>query len=219
MSRRFNGVDSRVLFCKSVTGDLRHFSADERDDLSRRLPAWTAADGFARARPETCGIFRRADGFVAEIQRSGLAASGFTRARPATCAIFGGREGGFTAEIQRRGRPRTVLQECDRRLALFFSGRMRGFVAEIQQRRLAASGFAEAQPASRGTFQRTDERGFVAEIQRGGQPRPVLQKRDRRLAAFSAGGWICRGDSTAWTSCVLFCRSATNDLRHLSADG
>ena len=37
LSQRFNSVDSRVWFYRTATGDLRHFSAGERKDLSRRF--------------------------------------------------------------------------------------------------------------------------------------------------------------------------------------
>ena len=97
----------------------------------------------------------REEGFVAEIQRRGLAASGFARARPATCSIFRRTDericrGDLTAQT---GRVRFYKSATG---DLRHFRRAGGIICRGDSTVwTAASGFARAQPAACAIFQRT----------------------------------------------------------------
>ena len=114
----------RFRFCRNAPDDLRHFSAGGRICCGDST-GWTAASCFARARLATCAIFQQADERIL-LRRFNGVDSRVWFCRNATFDLrhlSADGQDAFVAEIQRRGQPHPVLQERDRRLAAFFSGR------------------------------------------------------------------------------------------------
>ena len=93
MSRRFNGADSRVWFCKSATGDLQHLSAGERrihrGDLTARTSRnWLFAAFSAGGGEDSPRRFNGADWPPPVLQKRDQKLAAF----------FGGRRREFPAE-------------------------------------------------------------------------------------------------------------------------
>ena len=211
-----------------------------------------AASGFARARPETCGIFRRAEERIP--RGDSTAQTGYVRfCRNATGGLrhFRRARGDLTRRLNSAGWLPLVLQKRDRRLSPFFSRQMRGDLTRRFDRadgrfRFCMSATGNLRHLSAGgripRGDSTAQTGYVrfcksatGDLQHlSADARKDLSQRfngaDGRFrfcmsAPATCGifpradGWFCRGDSTAQTGRVRFCRSATGGLRHFSADG